>query len=84
MSFFEHHSWVVLFFLAVFPRLTLLFAGFATGGLLWWLGWLILPRLLVAILSLAYWKTDPVLVVVAWVLAFAGTSGEAKVARRRR
>ena len=84
MDFFQYHSWIVLFFLAVFPRLTLLLAGFVTGGFLWWVGWLILPRFLIAILSLPYWSSNPVLVIIAWILAFAGTSGEAKVARRRR
>ena len=77
MDFFDNHSTLVLVGLALFPRLTLIFASFATGGVLWWLGWLFTPHLLVAILSLPYWDTDPVLVVMAWILALGGTSGEA-------
>lgn len=80
MNFFEHHGIFVLICLAVFPRLTLLLASFATGGLLWWLGWIFAPHFLIAILSLPYWNTNPVLVVIAWLMAFGGTGCEAKTA----
>lgn len=76
MDFFSTHSEVQIIFLALFPRLTLLFGSFASGGVLWWLGWLFTPRFLVAFLSLRYWDTNPVLVTIAWVLAFCGTSVE--------
>ena len=79
MDFFTNYGWITLICLAIFPRLTLLFASFATGGVLWWLGWLIAPHLLVAILSLSYWDTNPVLVLFAWFVAFCGTSGEADI-----
>lgn len=82
MNFFDQHSVFVLVCLAVFPRLTLLIASFASGGLLWWLGWIFAPHFLVAFLSLPYWKTNPVLVIAAWVLALGGTSTEAKAAGR--
>lgn len=76
MNFFENHGVIVLLGLAVFPRITLLVASFATGGFLWWLGWLLTPHLLVAILSLPYWDTNPVLVVISWLLALGGTEAE--------
>lgn len=56
----------------MFPRLTLLFSSVASGGFLWWVGWLICPKLLVAILSLGYWDTNPIMVVGAWLWAFSG------------
>ena len=78
MNFFNQHEAITLVFLAIFPRLTLLIASFATGGLLWWLGWIFAPHLLVAILSIPYWDSNPVLVIIAWVMALSGTSTEAK------
>lgn len=82
MNFFEQHGVITLVCLAIFPRLTLLLASFATGGVLWWLGWIFAPHLLVAILSLQYWDTNPVLVIVAWVLALGGTSAESRAVSR--
>lgn len=84
MNFFEHHSVITLICLALFPRLTLLIASFSTGGVLWWLGWIFSPHFLVAILSLHYWDTNPVLVVVAWLVGFGGTITESKIARHRK
>lgn len=81
-DFFQHHGWLALIFLALFPRLTLLIGSFVSGGLLWWLGFIFCPHLLVALLSLPYWHSNPVLVVIAWVMALGGTSTEAKVAKR--
>ncbi len=83
MDFFHQHEWFTLIFLALFPRLTLLIASFATGGVLWWLGWIFAPHLLVAILSIPYFDQNPVLVVIAWVLALCGTGGEAETAKRK-
>lgn len=76
------HPLLLLFGLAAFPRITLLFVG-GPFGLLHWLGWVFGPHLLVAILATTrYWDTDPVLCVIAWFLAFAGTGGEGLGARR--
>jgi hypothetical protein len=84
MDFFDNHGLVVLVCLALFPRLTLLLANFASGGFLWWLGWLVAPHFLVAILAIPYWEQNPVLVVFAWLFAFAGTGGETKTASSRK
>ena len=82
-DFFAAHAewgWLLLFGLACFPRITLLFVGGAFGPLAW-LGWLICPHLLVAILATThYWDTNPVLCVVSWFFAFAGTGGEGRIA----
>lgn len=83
MNYFDEHGVIALFGLAIFPRITLLVASFATGGFFWWLGWLFTPHLLVAILSLPYWSSNPVLVVCAWIMAFVGTGGEGGYARER-
>ena len=84
ISFWDAHTydWLVLVGLALFPRITMLFIG-GPFGALQWLGWLICPHLLVAILATTiYWQTDPLLCVVAWFFAFAGTGGEGKMAHR--
>jgi hypothetical protein len=80
MNFWIHHGWLELMGLALFLRVTLLVGSFATGGLLWWIGWLVSPHLLVAILSLKYWETNPALVGIAWVGALVGTSGRPRQA----
>lgn len=81
MNFWEAHGILFIFFMFFFPRLTLLFSSVATGGVLWWLGWLVAPRLLVAILATtAYWGTNPVLVTLTWFWALGGESLEKKTA----
>jgi hypothetical protein len=79
-DWWSDHGLLALVCIAVFPRLTLLFGSFATGGLLWWLGWLFAPHLLVAILALSFWDANPYLVIAAWIVALIGTGGEAGVA----
>ena len=88
MDFFSVHAdafpLLILFGLAVFPRITMLFVG---GPFLWfhWLGWLFAPHFVVAILATdRYWDTDPVLVIISWAFAFGGSGGEAHYARKRR
>lgn len=80
MDFWEVHGLWFIFFMLFFPRLTLLFSSVAFGGFLWWLGWVIAPRLLVAILATtAFWNTNPVICVLAWIWAFSGESAEKSV-----
>jgi hypothetical protein len=62
-----------LFFVTIFPRLTLLFSSVATGGFIWWLGFIFTPRILVAALAtIAYFHTNPVLVTLSWLIAIGG------------
>lgn len=66
-----------LFFIAIFPRLTLIFSSVPFGGLLWWLGLFFAPRILVATLATVnYWNTNPILVILAWLVALGGESSE--------
>jgi hypothetical protein len=84
INFWQAHplGFLVLFGLACFPRITMLFIG-GPFGLLHWLGWLVAPHLLVAILATTtYWDTNPVLCIVAWFFAFAGTGTEGRAAHR--
>ena len=77
MNFWDQHGIFFLIFMFFFPRLTLLFSSVAFGGLLWWLGFIFAPRILVAVLaSLAYWPQNYILVILAWVWALAGEGAE--------
>jgi len=78
MDFFTDHGWLFLLGLTFFPRLTLLFSSVVSGGLFWWLGWLLTPHLLVAVLAIPYWDTNPFLVSISWVIALDGTITEVK------
>ena len=81
-SFWHVHGIFFIFFMFFFPRLTLLFSSVPFGGVLWWLGWIFAPRLLVAILAtFNYWQTNPILVVLCWCWALSGESVEKGGAR---
>lgn len=78
IDFWQVHGMFFILFMFFFPRLTMFFAT-PWGGLFWWLGWLFLPRLTVAILATNnYWHTNKFLVVLAWVWALGGESVEKK------
>ncbi len=80
MDFWDVHGLFFLFFVTFFPRLTMLFAVTVPFGWLAWLGWLLAPHLTVAILATTYyWHTNPILCIISWFFAFAGTGGETKV-----
>jgi hypothetical protein len=80
-DFWDVHGIGFVVTMCFFPRLTLIFSSVATGGFFWWLGWLITPRLLVAILaSSAYWHTNPVLVIFTWIWALMGEGAEKRAA----
>lgn len=73
ISFWDKRGVFFLFFVTLFPRLTLLFSSVAFGGVLWWLGFFFCPRILVATLAtMAYFHTNPILVIISWVLALGG------------
>lgn len=64
---------------ALFPRITMLIAITIPGGCLFWFGWMFFPHFTVAILATSYyWHTNPVLCLIAWIFAFAGTGAESK------
>lgn len=77
VDFFQKHGIFFLIFITFFPRLTLLFSSVATGGFLWWVGFLFFPRILVAALAtVSYFHTNPVLVVLSWIIALGGETLE--------
>jgi hypothetical protein len=76
-----HGIWFLIG-LAIIPRITLLLFAATPFGWLAWLGWLFVPHFLVAILSLPFWDTHPILVIIAWIMAFVGTASEGGSARR--
>ena len=70
----------VLFVAIFFPRLTMVFAVSVPFGFLAWLGWVVAPHITIAVVATEYyWITNPILCVIAWFIAFAGTGGETKV-----
>lgn len=76
-NYWDRHGIFFLFFITLFPRLTLLFSSVVSGGIIWWVGWLFTPRFLVAILAtLNYWHQNPFLVVISWLVALGGESSE--------
>ncbi len=81
MDFWQVHGIFFLIFITFFPRLTMLFAVSTPFGVLAWLGWLFAPHFTVAVLATEfYWHTNPILCIIAWFVALAGTGGEAKMA----
>lgn len=77
IDFFQKRGVFFLLFVTIFPRLTLLFSSVATGGFFWWLGFIFCPRILVASLAtVAYFHTNPILVVVSWIVALGGETME--------
>lgn len=78
-DFFEKHNFIFLVFISFFPRLTLLFSSVPFGGILWWLGFFFMPRVLVAVLAtISYGQTNPLLVGIAWFVALTGEVLEKK------
>ena len=77
VDFFQKHGLFFLIFITLFPRLTLLFSSVAFGGFFWWLGFIFCPRILVASLAtVAYFHTNPILVVISWIVALGGETME--------
>lgn len=73
INFWQKHGVFFLFFISFFPRLTLLFSSVAFGGFFWWLGFIFVPRILIASLAtVAYFKTNPILVTISWLIALGG------------
>ena len=88
-EYFDNHGWIFLFSIALFPRFTLLVSSLLLGsiqlgGLIWWAGFFIAPRILVACLAtVAYWHNNPILVVISWLIALGGESSEKFVITKR-
>jgi hypothetical protein len=79
ISFWDVHGIIFIFFMFFFPRLTMLFSGIACAwsGFWFWCGWLLAPRITVAIMaSMVYWPHNWILVILAWIWALCGESTE--------
>lgn len=78
MEFFAahpHYAWVFLICMAIFPRLTMLFAVATPFGVLHWLGWFFCPA--------SHGRDYGDVYVLAYEPgALAGTSGESAAARK--
>ena len=84
IDFWEYHTITFIIAMFFFPRLTMLFATTTGGGLLYWVGWLIAPRLTVAIIATSlHSQTNLTLVVLTWIWALAGESTEKQTINNR-
>lgn len=83
MDFFEKYSLLTLLGLAFFPRITM-FILLPWSGVFYVLGWIFAPHVVVAVLALNYWETNPLLVVGAWCFAVIGTAFEIWIFRDER
>ncbi len=83
MDFFAQHveyAWVFLICMAIFPRLTMLFAVATPFSFIMWLGWFFVPEVLVAVLAyMMYWGTNPDLVIAAATWALIRLIGRGQV-----
>ena len=83
MSFWDVHGVIFLLGLMVFPRITVFFFSTVTGGLLFWIAFLIVPRIFIAILAAYnYWDTNPILVILAFLWCLGGETTEKEATRR--
>jgi len=81
MSFWETHSILFVICMFFFPRLTMLFGTTMGGGILYWVGWVLAPRITVAVLATYFFgSTNTLLVVLTWFWAIAGESVEKSTA----
>ena len=82
-NFWQYHGFFFCLFMIFFPRLTMLFTGICFmpfAGFLFWVGWILLPRITIAIIAtFLYFPTNTVLCVFVWLWALAGESTEKKV-----
>ena len=77
IDFWQNHGWLFLLGCVFFPRITTLFFTTMTFGVWHILGWIFCPHFMVAFIATGlYWHTDPILCVIAWILAFNGTGVE--------
>ncbi len=76
-DFFTHHSLLQLLGWAMFPRIMFWFFSAITGGFFFWVGVLFVPHIMVAFWATTYyWDTNPVICVIAWIIALTGESAE--------
>lgn len=83
-NYWDVHGLLFLLGLTFFPRITVIFFSYVTGGLLFWIFFLLFPRLVIPILAAYhYWDTNPILVVLSFLICLGGESGEKTIVKRR-
>lgn len=76
MDFWTNHGIWFLILCQIFPRLTIVFGTAYPIGADQIIAWIFCPRFLAAYLATQYyWDTNPVLVMVAWVMATSSMIG---------
>ena len=84
MNFWDVHGLLFLLGLVAFPRITVFFFSHVIGGPIFWIFFLIFPRLVIPILAAYhYWGTNPILVILSFLLCLGGETGEKTIVRRR-
>ena len=77
-NFWSYHTIFLLVGLTFFPRISLFFCNIP-GSLLFWIGWLTLPRIVISINATIYYiESNPLLVILSWIIALGGESAEKK------
>lgn len=72
VDFWTNHGIFFLLLCQIFPRLTIVFGTAYPIGADQIIAWLLFPRFLAAYLATQfYWDTNPVLVMVAWIMAIS-------------
>src|ERR1043166_1281189 len=67
MNFWDVHGLLFLLGLVAFPRITVFFFSHVIGGPIFWIFFLIFPRLVIPILAAYhYWGTNPILVILSF------------------
>lgn len=83
-NFWDYHGFLFILAMFFFPRLTMLFATTVGGGFLYWLGWLVAPRLTVAIIATSlFYEHNVVLLIFTWIWALGGEFGEKATIKSR-
>lgn len=84
MNYWEVHGILFLIGLVFLPRITVIFFSHVTGGPIFWIFFLLFPRLVIPILAAAnYWDTNPVLVVLSFIICLGGEGGEKTIVHKR-
>jgi hypothetical protein len=82
-DFFTHHSIWQLLGWVFFPRIMFWFFSVITGGFWFWVGVFFVPRIMVAFWATTYyWNTNPIICVIAWVVALSGEGTEKSTVTR--
>jgi len=84
MDFWDYHGIIFLICIYYFPRITMLLATSVSFGFFAILGWVFTPYFLAAIYAtIYYWSSNPILCIIAWIIAILKTSNDAKERKKQ-